>query len=292
MTVTEMKTVIRLRDGSALRPKNGRAAIMGILNCTPDSFSDGGQCNTPEKSVERALDMLSDGADIIDIGGESTRPGSDAVPPDEETRRVLPVIRDILRQAPDALISIDTRKPSVARAALDAGAALINDVSPLSDDPEMLSVALDYGVPFVLMHIQGEPKTMQVRPTYDDVMTDILRFLSVRINELVDKGVPRDRIITDPGIGFGKTVEHNLRLIANLDRFRQLGVATLLGHSRKRFIDDCLSVPMAERDSVTLAVSAFSVLSTGVDILRVHDVRSHARMLRMFERLRGSREPE
>ena len=265
---------------------------MGILNCTPDSFSDGGLYIAPEKAVERALVMLNDGADIIDIGGESTRPGSDPVPADAEPRRILQVIREILRQAPDALISIDTRKPSVARAAIDAGAALINDVSPLSDDPEMLSVALDYGVPFVLMHIQGEPKTMQVRPSYNNVLSDILRFLSVRLDELVDKGVPRERIIIDPGIGFGKTAEHNLRLIANLDRFRQLGVATLLGHSRKRFIDDCLSVPMAERDPVTLAVSAFSVLSTGVDILRVHDVRSHARMLKMFERLRCSRETE
>ncbi len=256
-----------------------RTAIMGIVNATPDSFSDGGQFFDRERAVEQGLKLVEDGADILDIGGESTRPGSESVSVEEELRRTVPVIRDLARKV-SVPISIDTTKAVVAREAVEAGAEIVNDISAGTFDPEMVEVVRSFDhVKFVLMHTLGNPKTMQNDPRYDDVVSEVFQFLKERV-ELAEKmGIPRERIAVDPGIGFGKTLEHNLLLQRRLSHFKTLGCPVLLGASRKSFIGLLTGLPVDQRLEGSLASFALGV-ANGADIIRVHDVKeSHAMRL-------------
>ncbi|MEL6364925.1 MAG: dihydropteroate synthase [Pseudomonadota bacterium] len=244
---------------------------MGVVNVTPDSFSDGGRHDDPERAVAHGLALAEEGADILDIGGESTRPGADVVPADKELARVLPVIEG-LRARTCVPISIDTRKPDVARAAVAAGALIWNDVSALTYAPQSLKTAAALGVDIVLMHAQGDPKTMQKAPHYADVVEEVYAFLAGRVEAAVTAGVDEARLIVDPGIGFGKTLAHNLALLAHLKRLKALGRPVLLGASRKRFIAALdRNGPADERlgGSVAAALAGFEA---GVDYVRVHDV--------------------
>ncbi|EBA12843.1 dihydropteroate synthase [Roseobacter sp. CCS2] len=245
--------------------------LMGILNVTPDSFSDGGQFNAPERALEHAIAMRSDGAEIIDVGGESTRPGAAEVQTKDEIARTAPVIAAIRAQS-DVPISIDTRKAEVGRAALAAGATLVNDVAAFTFDPELASVAAKAGTPVCVMHAQGSPQTMQDDPSYDDVLLDVYDFLSDRVEAAVAAGIPHDQIVVDPGIGFGKTLEHNLILLRGIAIFHALGCPILLGASRKRFIGT-IGGGTDARDRVGGSVSvALFAARQGVQILRVHDI--------------------
>lgn len=259
--------------------------VMGILNVTPDSFSDGGRYLATAELETRIEQLLHEGAHIIDVGGESTRPFAEAVAPDEELRRVLPAIRKI-RERSVLPISIDTTKAAVARAALAAGATLINDISALRSDPEMIEVVRSYSGPVVIMHMQGAPQDMQLAPQYDDVITEINHFLGERIEWMEQHGVDRRRVIVDPGIGFGKTLAHNLTILRNLNAFRIHGCPVLIGHSRKSFLGQLLDISATERDCPTAVVSAFCALQQ-VDILRVHDVRSTRQALLLMRELAG-----
>ena len=245
--------------------------LMGIVNVTPDSFSDGGLWLDASSAVQHALQLADDGADILDIGGESTRPGSEPVTLVEELRRVLAVI-DRLRPQTDKLISIDTTKAEVAHAAIDAGADIVNDISGLTVDPKMVEVCAQTGCGVICMHMQGTPQTMQTEPHYDDCVTEVTGYLEWRLSALEAAGVPRDRVVIDPGIGFGKTAQHNLELLTNIERLRSLGRPVLIGHSRKRFLAKILGRPIEERSAGTLGVS-IAVAAQGADILRVHEVR-------------------
>jgi dihydropteroate synthase len=246
--------------------------LMGIVNVTPDSFSDGGSFLGVDSAVEHALQLAEEGADILDIGGESTRPGAEPVPPDEELRRVIPVI-ERLRDGTPIPISIDTSKAVVAKAAIDAGASIVNDISGLTFDPEMVTVcsASDCGI--VCMHIQGDPQSMQRNPSYDDVVREVRDHLDRRLAHLEQRGISRERVAIDPGIGFGKTAEHNLELLSHVAELRSLGRPVLIGHSRKRFLKQLLGRPIDERLSGSIGV-AIAVASQSADILRVHDVRA------------------
>ncbi|MBC7141694.1 MAG: dihydropteroate synthase [Rhodobacteraceae bacterium] len=263
-----------------------RPRLMGILNVTPDSFSDGGRFDAPEAALAHARAMVEAGADILDIGGESTRPGSADVEPGEEIRRTAPVIRALVAGGLAAPISIDTRKSEVAHAALDAGARIVNDVAALGYDPDLAALVAARGVPVCLMHAQGTPATMQADPRYDDVLLDVYDFLAARIAAAEAAGIPRDRIVVDPGIGFGKTVAHNLALIRGLSLFHGLGCAVLLGASRKRFIGT-LAGGAAEgqadrRGPGTIAVT-LAGLAQGVQIHRVHDTLETRQALRLWQ---------
>ena len=252
---------------------------MGILNVTPDSFSDGGNFLDPEKAAEQAATMLDEGARIIDVGGESTRPGSDPVSPDEELNRVLPAIQGILERRPDTIISIDTYRAATARAALKTGAAIVNDVTALRGDPRMADVVAEAGCPVVLMHMLGEPKTMQKDPHYDDVVREVRDFLAERVAHAQDAGIAPDKIILDPGIGFGKTLEHNLTLLENLDAIAELGYPILVGLSRKRFLGTITGVERArDRVAGTLAANVLAC-ERGATFFRVHDVRANREAL-------------
>lgn len=255
--------------------------LAGILNVTPDSFSDGGQYLEPGQAVERALRLVEQGARIIDIGGESTRPGSKEVPAEEELARIIPVIKK-LRPQTAALISIDTRKSLVARAALDEGADLINDISALGHDPEMATVAAAAGVPVILMHMLGSPETMQLNPQYDDLLGEIRAFFLERISRAEAAGIAPDRLVLDPGLGFGKTLEHNLTLINRLDYFLDLGKPVMVGPSRKSFIGFILEVPVDQRLEGTLAAAIISWLR-GAAIIRVHDVLETKKALQVAQ---------
>src|SRR5262245_60644545 len=217
-----MDRVWRCRDRAV--PLGDRTLVMGIVNVTPDSFSDGGMLSDAAAAVKHGLRLLDEGADVVDVGGESTRPGSDPVSAAEELERVLPVVEGLRREAPEALLSVDTRKADVARAAIDAGA-----------DPGMFDAAASTGAGLVLMHMRGEPKTMQEDPVYDDVVAEVRAFLGERIEAAVGAGITRDRLCADPGIGFGKTTDHNLAVLRSIASFRDLGVPILVGASRKRF---------------------------------------------------------
>jgi dihydropteroate synthase len=267
-----------------------RPLVMGILNVTPDSFSDGGANFDPDSAVRTAVKMAEDGADIIDIGGESTRPYSDVVAEDEEIRRVMPVIeRMAIERMAGRLsipISIDTSKSSVAAAAVDAGAEIINDVTGLQGDRQMADVACSRQVGICVMHMQGTPQTMQDNPTYQDIIGEIHEYLAARLQFCLGLGIPRQRICLDPGIGFGKTHEHNLQLARAANRFRDLGCPILVGHSRKGFIGHVLGDKQADRTAATLGVS-LALAARGVDILRVHDVRPTVDALRLFEACGG-----
>ncbi|MGD9785675.1 MAG: dihydropteroate synthase [Hyphomicrobiaceae bacterium] len=248
-----------------------RPRIMGIVNVTPDSFSDGGRHDTAERAVAHALKLAEEGADILDIGGESTRPGSDAVALDDELSRVIPVIEG-LRARTDKLISIDTRKAEVMRRAADAGVDILNDVSALTHDPRSLEVAAESGLPVMLMHAQGDPKTMNDNPVYGDVALDVFDFLERRISACEDAGIPRAKIVADPGIGFGKHLHHNVAVLATMSLYHGLGVPVLLGASRKKLIGQICNVDDPEGRVPGSIAAALSSISQGVQIVRVHDV--------------------
>ena len=255
--------------------------IMGIVNVTPDSFSDGGQFDSEASACVQAEALVVSGADIIDIGGESTRPFAEPVSAEEELARVIPAIRSI-REKYSIPISIDTSKAEVARQALAAGADIINDISALRKDPAMIHLVQETTVPVIIMHMQGTPGDMQLKPQYDDVVAEICDFFEERLKWLDENNVKRNRITLDPGIGFGKSLSHNLSILKHLSVFKKLGCPILLGHSRKRFIEDITSLPVEERDLPTAVLSALAC-NSGVDILRVHDVASTRTALEMVE---------
>ena len=258
-----------------------RTYIMGVLNVTPDSFSDGGKFVDVDKAVSHALEMVKDGADIIDVGGESTRPGAKAVSVKDELKRVIPVIEKI-RKKTKAPISIDTTKSEVARQALAAGADMVNDVSGLRFDKKLAKIAARNGVPVILMHIQGKPRSMQRKPLYKDLIGEILDYLSKSIKIAEAYGISRKNIIIDPGIGFGKTVKHNLEILKRLKEFRALGRPILIGTSRKSVIGKTLGLPVEERLEGTAATVSLSILN-GADIIRVHDVKQMSRVAKMMD---------
>lgn len=262
------------------------ALLMGVLNVTPDSFSDGGQFFTTEQAIEHGLRMAADGAQIIDVGGESTRPGAAPVSIDEELGRVLPVIKR-LRDKISAFISIDTTKAPVALAALEAGASIVNDVSGGRADPEMMKVAAKKKAAFVVMHMQGTPQTMQMNPRYDDVVADVVDFFRQQYACALESSIDSMAIAFDPGIGFGKTVEHNLELLANLGRLRIHDRPLVVGVSRKSFLGKIIgSTDINDRLGPTIAFTAL-LQQRGANVLRVHDVKENAAALRVAERLLG-----
>jgi len=253
-----------------------RTYIMGILNVTPDSFSDGGNFLKVEDAVRRGIKMAEEGADIIDVGGESTRPGSDPATIEEELSRVIPVIEALSKEL-DIPVSIDTYKSEVAKKALEAGAEMINDISALRFDPKMKEVAAEYKVPIVLMHIKGTPKNMQENPYYEDVIKEITEYLKESIQMAKNGGVQEENIIIDPGIGFGKRLEDNLNILKNLKKFSILNCPILVGPSRKSFIGKILDLPVEERLEGSLAALAVSIMN-GANIVRVHDVKESKRV--------------
>ncbi len=257
-----------------------RTAIMGILNITPDSFSDGGIFLSHDAAVARAITMVEEGADLIDVGGESTRPGAQAVPVQEELDRVIPVIEAITRAVP-VPISIDTSKPEVMRAAVAAGAGFINDVRALRE-PGAVETAAALQVPVCLMHMQGEPRSMQHHPVYSDVAVEVRDFLQERIDVCITASIPRQRIVLDPGFGFGKTVEHNLDLLRRLGVLRTFGAPILAGLSRKSMIGNLFGLPVTQRLHASVALALIAV-QNGATLLRVHDVRATREAIRTLE---------
>lgn len=257
--------------------------LMGIVNVTPDSFSDGGRHFSTELAVKHALKLVADGADILDIGGESTRPYSDPVNGQEELDRVVPVI-EALSQQTEIPISIDTSKAAVAMAAIAAGAQIINDVTGLEGDPEMMSVAIETGAGICAMHMQGTPQTMQDDPIYDNVVEDIFDYLERRKTALLDAGIDPSKICLDPGVGFGKTHEHNLDLLRRAERFLDLGCPILIGHSRKGFIGKLLGNKEANRDTGTLAISML-LAQKGIHILRIHEIAHTTQAMKVLRGL-------
>jgi dihydropteroate synthase len=274
-----MSTVWRIRGIDHDLSKRG--LIMGVLNVTPDSFSDGGKYWSLDAAVQHGLELVEEGADVLDIGGESTRPGAEAVPEEEEKRRVIPVIKR-LRGKTQALISIDTMKPGVALAALEAGADIINDVNGLRD-PGMLQVAADSDAGLIVMHMQGEPRTMQANPTYEDVVAEVQAFFGERLAALEQVGVAPERVALDPGFGFGKTLDQNLTLLRSLARLSVADRPLAVGVSRKSMIAKLLGdADMEKRHWPTVALTAW-MREAGAQIVRVHEVRPNAEAMRMIE---------
>ena len=277
-------------ESRLLRTRHGdldftrRTLIMGMLNVTPDSFYEGSRRLAPTQAIAAGAAMAENGADIIDVGGESSRPGAQAVPEDEELARVLPVIQG-LRRAIAVPISIDTYKANTARAALDAGADVVNDISALRFDARMISMVAAEKVPVVLMHMQGTPRTMQREPQYQDVTREVRDFLAAQLYEAMDGGIPPENIVLDPGIGFGKTIEHNLQLLRGLPALGALGHPLLVGVSRKAFIGKILSLESADRLEGSLAAAVAAALA-GANIVRVHDVAETARAVRVADAIR------
>ena len=271
-----------LRDSSPHR----RVLVMGVLNVTPDSFSDGGRFAARDAAVAHAVEMAEAGADLIDVGGESTRPGSQPVPAEEQIRRVVPVIEEIARRNLPVVVSIDTTRASVAAAALDAGAGVVNDISAGRDDAAMLPSVAERGVPVVLMHMQGTPATMQLNPTYDDVVRETIDFLHERIAAAEGAGVAPHRILVDPGIGFGKTMAHNLELLRRQSEFAMLGRPVLIGTSRKGFIGRITNEPEPSRRLFGTAASVAWSVANGAAVVRVHDVAEMSKVVRMTEAIR------
>ncbi len=274
---------------------SGGPRLMGILNATPDSFSDGGQYLTPEAAIARAETMAEEGADLIDVGGESTRPGARPVPLEEELRRVLPIVDILAQRLPQTPLSVDTTKAEVARQCLDAGASLINDVSALQFDTKMAGVVRERQIPVILMHMQGDPRTMQKHPVYKDVIQDIQAFFKERVAWAVKNGLKPEQILLDPGIGFGKTVEHNLEILRNLKSFQDLGHPLVLGTSRKSFIGKLLGskdkpLPPEDRLEGTLATHLWAAIQ-GVHVLRVHDVKQTRRAIEIWRAMEGNHRP-
>ena len=260
---------------------------MGILNITPDSFSDGGKYLSTSRAIDRAFAMVDHGADIIDIGGESTRPGSDFISKDEELQRIVPVIQEIRNQDSEILISIDTYKSDVAEIAIDLGANIVNDISGLTFDQNMSTFLSGRDIPVIIMHIKGKPKTMQSNPLYDDLLNDINSFFKKQIIFAQNNGIVRDNIILDPGIGFGKTFNHNLTIINNLKDLCSLGHPIMVGTSRKAFIGDILDVPPIKRVEGTIASVVASVIN-GANIVRVHDVKEIKKAIMVTEKILAS----
>jgi len=261
-----------------------RTLIVGILNVTPDSFSDGGLFLNVQEAVLHGVRMVEEGADILDVGGESTRPGSEPVSLEEESRRVLPVIEGLAKRVKVPL-SIDTTKSQVAERALEAGAALVNDTSGLQDDPRISTVAAKNGAALVLMHRKGQPKVMQKDPRYDDLIGEIASFLKASARKAKEAGVGEDQIIIDPGLGFGKTLEHNVYILNHLEELSSLGMPVLVGPSRKSFIGKILDLPVEDRLEGTAAAVAAAVLK-GAAVVRVHDVKEMVRVVRMADAIR------
>ena len=267
-----------------LNPKR-ETLVMGIVNVTPDSFSDGGKFFSPEVAIRHASKLITQGADIIDIGGESTRPGAEQVSESEELKRVIPVIEEIRTDNPTILISIDTTKASVAKHAVEAGADIINDVSGLSFDNNMIGIVESFNIPVVIMHMKGNPQNMQLNPKYKDIVNEILDFFKMKINTAIQSGINRSMIILDPGIGFGKTVEHNFELLSRLNEFNVLELPIMIGPSRKSFIGITLDLPPEDRVEGTAAAVSAGVMN-GASIVRVHDVKSMKRVVRIIEKVR------
>ncbi|HUF64224.1 MAG TPA: dihydropteroate synthase [Verrucomicrobiales bacterium] len=267
-----------------------RVQIMGVLNVTPDSFSDGGRYFHVEAAVARGLEMVAEGADIIDIGGESTRPGAEPVDLDVELGRVIPVVQ-ALRESTRCLLSVDTSKAAVARAAIEAGARAINDVTALRGDPQMAAAAADSGAGVVLMHMRGSPATMQREPRYSDVTEEVRAFLCERLAAATAAGIDPDCVVLDPGIGFGKTVDHNLELLRRLEVLAGIGRPVLIGVSRKSFLGRILgSERLEDRDWPTVGLTAYSA-EKGASIVRVHDVRPNVEAARMMKAILTAGEP-
>ncbi|MCE5251699.1 dihydropteroate synthase [bacterium] len=262
-----------------------RPAVMGILNITPDSFYEGSRFPDCERAVERALEMVGEGADIIDVGGESSRPGAEQITIEEELERVIPIIKRLAPQI-SIPVSIDTYHAEVAARALDAGAVMVNDISALRFDPDIADVVAASGASVVLMHMQGNPQTMQTDPHYDDVVGEILDFLKERVSHAVSKGIQRERILVDPGIGFGKKLEHNCAILRHVGRFHETGCAVLVGASRKRMIQAVTGAPVGERIWGTAAIVAHCVCS-GVEVHRVHDVGAMRQVCDVAAAVRG-----
>ncbi|MEM9470089.1 MAG: dihydropteroate synthase [Pseudomonadota bacterium] len=257
--------------------------LMGVINVTPDSFSDGGDFFDPQKAIDHALQLVEEGADILDIGGESTRPGALPVTPEEEQRRVLPVLEGIKQSGCKTPVSIDTRHAETMQKSIDSDADIINDISALTHDTESLSVVSKAQIPVMLMHMQGTPETMQDKPQYDDVTQEVMAFLKERIEVCVKAGLDQNEIIIDPGIGFGKSLKNNLTLLNNLDKFHDLGCSVLLGASRKSFIEKiCPDTPATERLPGSLA-ALLKGFDQGVQIFRVHDVKESKQALDVWQ---------
>jgi dihydropteroate synthase len=256
--------------------------IMGILNVTPDSFSDGGKYFSVDAAVDKALQMIDEGADIIDVGGESTRPGSDPVSVEEELDRTIPVIKKLTSLRKDLIVSIDTTKSKIAYQALDNGASIINDISGLTFDPDMISVAKNFDSGIIIMHIKGNPRTMQQNPYYENVLSEVKEFLSIQIKKAEDSGI--SKIIIDPGIGFGKRVEDNFNLIRNLDSFLSLGYPILIGLSRKSFIGKTLDLDINQRDIPTVILEAISLIKSA-RIIRTHNVNYCRQMVKLVSNI-------
>src|SRR5210317_1623665 len=278
MNISELNNWLLSEDKQSL--------IMGILNVTPDSFSDVGQFLNKNSAIGHALKMIEEGADIIDIGGESTKPFSSPVSLDEELSRVLPVIED-LRKETDVCISIDTTKSEVANQALKMGASIINDVSAMEFDEKMIGIALKFDCPIVLMHMKGIPKNMQENPHYSSLISEIITYLNARIDFVLSKGIDRKKIIIDPGIGFGKSVENNFEIINNLNQFADLGYPVMLGASRKSFIGITLDVPEHKRVEGSLAANVIG-FQKGVSVFRVHDVNQTRKALTITKKIFNS----
>jgi dihydropteroate synthase len=275
---------IRTRAGNPLQGPG--PALFGILNVTPDSFSDGGDFVDPEAAAHHAASMLEEGADAIDVGGESTRPGADPVSEREERRRTIPVIEAILEANPDTVISIDTFRASTAEAALGAGARIINDVTALRGDARMAALVAEAGCPVVLMHMLGEPKTMQKEPRYDNVVREVRDFLARRADRAISDGVDAGNIILDPGIGFGKALEHNLALLRHLDAIVGLGFPVMLGASRKRFLGAITGAEEAKNRVFGTVATTVLGYEKGATLFRVHDVRANREALAVAEAIR------
>jgi dihydropteroate synthase len=263
-------------------PLGKRCLVMGIVNVTPDSFSDGGRFLQTDAAIAHGLELVRQGADLLDIGGESTRPGSQPITLEEELQRVVPVVTALAQQT-SVPISVDTSKAEVASSCLQAGAHLVNDVTGLTGDPHMIDVVRDLAAGVIVMHMQGTPATMQVAPHYDDVVIDLSRFFAERIQSLTAHGIPLDAIALDPGIGFGKTREHNITLLAQLAKFSVLGRPICLGVSRKGFLGKLLNRPLEERLAGSLAAAAYGLAQNAVQILRVHDVAETRDLVRVWE---------
>ncbi len=264
---------------------DARPRVMGILNVTPDSFSDGGRSFDHERAIANAVALVADGADILDVGGESSRPGAEVVALDEELRRVLPVIESIAAALPNMPISIDTAKPEVARRALAAGAWIINDIGGLRD-PEMVRVVAESKAGVVIMHMAGTPQTMQDGPSYQDVVQEVCDYLIARIDRAELAGIPRERIVVDPGMGFGKTHAHTLQLLRNTGRFATLGCAVLVGTSRKGFLGKITGRPIDQRVTASVVSSLFAA-NQGASVLRVHDVGPMSDAIKVWGTVQG-----